>query len=86
MDNTFFRLKFPGLQQISARCLALVGKPVDEIVKTAEEENGAIIVIASHGESGWQRFLSGSITEKVLRMASCPVLVVPVPETPDTDE
>jgi nucleotide-binding universal stress UspA family protein len=37
-------------------------------------------VITTHGESGWQKFLFGSVTEKVIRMATCPVLTIQQPE------
>ena len=61
------------------RTLVVHGRPADEIVRTAEEEKADLIVIATHGQSGWQRFISGSVTERVVRMASCPVLSVPAP-------
>lgn len=56
------------------------GKPADEIAKLAKEEKSDLIVIATHGESGWQKFLFGSVTEKVVRLAPCPVLTVRQPE------
>ena len=68
------------LQDISVRTMVISGKPAYEIVNLATEENADIIVIATHGESGWQRFLFGSVTEKVIRMALCPVLTVHQPE------
>ena len=61
------------------RTMVIFGKPADEIVRIAEEEKADIIVIATHGQSGWKRLISGSVTERVVRMASCPVLVVPAP-------
>lgn len=57
-----------------------IGRPADQIVQTALEEKAQIIVMATHGQSGWQRFVSGSVTERVVRMATCPVFVVPAPE------
>jgi nucleotide-binding universal stress UspA family protein len=38
-----------------------------------------MIVIATHGESGWKKFLFGSVSEKVIRLAECPVLAIPEP-------
>jgi nucleotide-binding universal stress UspA family protein len=70
----------PMLENISVRTLVISGKPAYEIVNLAVEENADIIVIATHGESGWQKFLFGSVTEKVVRMASCPVLTVQQPK------
>jgi nucleotide-binding universal stress UspA family protein len=50
-----------------------------EIVNIAEKENVDVIVIATHGSTGWQRFVFGSVAEKVIRMAPCPVLSIQVP-------
>ncbi len=68
------------LADIAVRTRVISGKPAYEIVKLADEEKADIIVIATHGESGWQKFLFGSVTEKVIRMASCPVLTVQQPK------
>ena len=61
------------------RTMVIYGKPADEIVRIATEEKADIIVIATHGQSGWKRLISGSVTERIVRMASCPVLAVPAP-------
>lgn len=68
------------LADITVRTKVISGKPAYEIVNLADEEKADIIVIATHGESGWQKFLFGSVTEKVIRMASCPVLTIQQPE------
>jgi nucleotide-binding universal stress UspA family protein len=47
-----------------------------EILRVAEQNNAGLIVIATHGLTGWHKLAFGSVTEKVLRMASCPVLVL----------
>lgn len=52
------------------------GQPEQEIIKTAQQENADLIVIATHGERGWRRFLFGSVAEKVVRLAERPVLVI----------
>ncbi|MGD2188182.1 MAG: universal stress protein [Desulfobacterales bacterium] len=72
------RRKMPD--DVPVRTLVINGKPAYEIVNLADEENADIIVIATHGESGWQKFLFGSVTEKVIRMASCPVLTIQQPK------
>jgi nucleotide-binding universal stress UspA family protein len=66
-------------KSFEARTMVIYGKPATEIIRIAEEEKADIIVIATHGQSGWRRFLSGSVTERVVRTASCPVLAVPGP-------
>jgi len=52
------------------------GYPANEIVSMAKSENFDLIVMATHGHSGLEHAFLGSITEKVLRKAHCPVLVV----------
>ena len=67
-------------ENITVRTIVVSGKPSYEIVDLADKEKADIIVIATHGESGWQKFLFGSVTEKVIRMAACPVLTVQQPK------
>ncbi|MFB3852657.1 MAG: universal stress protein [Vicinamibacterales bacterium] len=54
------------------------GDPVAEILAQAKEMGANLIVLSTHGRSGFDRLTIGSVTEKVLRKARCPVLVVPV--------
>ena len=54
----------------------LAGGPTYSICQTAEAEAADLIVMATHGHTGLQRFALGSVTEHVLREARCPVLVV----------
>jgi universal stress protein A len=56
--------------------LVCIGKPFDEIVKTAKTFNADLIILATHGRTGLKRALLGSTAERVVRHASCPVLVV----------
>ena len=57
----------------------VVGDPGDEIVKMAADDYADIIVIGTHGLTGWRRFIFGSVAEKVVRLASCPVLTIQYP-------
>ncbi|MEM8778669.1 MAG: universal stress protein [Cyanobacteria bacterium P01_G01_bin.49] len=52
-----------------------IGDPSAEIVDYAQKHNITLIVIASHGRTGMNRFLLGSVTERVARHAKCPVLI-----------
>jgi len=52
------------------------GSPADVILKTVEEEDVDLIVMGTSGKHGLDRFLLGSVTEKVVRSAKCPVLAV----------
>lgn len=56
------------------------GNAVDEIIKRAEDENVDLIVIATHGWTGWRRMVFGSVTDKVVRLATCSVLTVSEPK------
>ena len=51
-------------------------EPDDEIVRYAEQEDIDLIVMGTHGRSGVARLLMGSVAEKVVRTARCPVLTV----------
>lgn len=62
---------------------ALVGGyPGREILAAADEEEVDLIVLGSHGRGGVEHLLLGSVAEKVLRKAPCPVMVVPATATP----
>ncbi len=58
---------------------AMVGSPAEEIIKAADEINAGIIAMSTHGRSGLSRWAFGSVTDKILRGASVPVLVVRAP-------
>jgi len=65
---------------IRVQTKVLLGRPANEIVRLAEDENADLIVIPTHGESGWQRFMFGSVAERVVRHAECPVLTIRAPK------
>lgn len=52
------------------------GLPSHEIVEAAKECDADLIVIATHGFTGWKHFCIGSTAERVVRAAPCPVFVV----------
>jgi nucleotide-binding universal stress UspA family protein len=54
------------------------GSPADAILKTIEKENIDLVVMGTSGKHGLDRFLLGSVTEKVVRSAKIPVLAVHV--------
>src|SRR6185295_2000055 len=53
------------------------GDAADEIVRYARDHGIQLIVLGTHGRTGVTRVLLGSVAERVLRTAPCPVLVVP---------
>jgi nucleotide-binding universal stress UspA family protein len=52
------------------------GSPVRMVLKIAEEEHPSLIVMGSHGRSNLEEILMGSVSEKVVRKATQPVLVI----------
>lgn len=53
-----------------------IGQPAHEIIQYAEKHDAQLIVMPSHGHSGVKRAMLGSVAERVIRHASCPVLVL----------
>ena len=47
-----------------------------ELVRSAEHNHADLIIIATHGMTGWHKIAFGSVAEKVVKLASCPVLVL----------
>ena len=67
-----------GTKTVTVHCAVREGVDVhQEILKAADEMQADLIVLGTHGRSGFQHLVLGSVTEKVLRKASCPVLTVP---------
>ena len=54
----------------------LIGDVAEEILKLAEDEKFDMIVMGTHGYKGLEKVLFGSIAEKVVKRAPCPVLTV----------
>lgn len=54
----------------------VVGSPSHEIVKVAAAENVDLIVIATHGRTGFSHLVMGSVAERVVRTAPCPVMTI----------
>lgn len=61
-----------------------IGRPKDEILATADECNADLIILGTHGRTGFDHFISGSVAESVARKSKCPVLIIPNKETPTT--
>ncbi|RLC55307.1 MAG: universal stress protein [Chloroflexi bacterium] len=57
-------------------CFVTVGNPASDILDFAQENEADLIVVGSHGRSGLPRFVMGSVAEKVIRDAPCPVFTV----------
>ena len=61
---------------IKASWRVATGPPFQMIVDMAAREHAALIVMGTHGRSGLDRILLGSVAERVIRLAPCPVLTV----------
>jgi nucleotide-binding universal stress UspA family protein len=67
------RLHADGL---AARSLVRTGGAADEILRAADRERADLVVVGTHGRKGFARALLGSVAERVVRGAACPVLTV----------
>jgi nucleotide-binding universal stress UspA family protein len=65
----------------SVEILVREGNPTKEIVLLAEELPADLLVLGTHGRSGFERLFLGSVTEKVLRTTRTPVMTIPPPVT-----
>lgn len=64
------------VKNVTVENYVIEGRAAADIAKFAEENNSDLIVIATYGLTGMERFLLGSVTEKVVRLAKCPVFTV----------
>lgn len=64
-----------GLNSVTP--LTKVGRAADKILETVDEQACDAIVMATHGRSAIKRFFLGSVAERIVRDAPCPVILVP---------
>jgi nucleotide-binding universal stress UspA family protein len=63
-------------QAVETQTLVEVGQAADRLIESAKEKKADLIVMATHGRTGLSHALMGSVAEKVVRKAPCPVLTV----------
>ncbi|HET6280163.1 MAG TPA: universal stress protein [Polyangia bacterium] len=63
---------------VSCESATLMGRPHTEIVEHAKKIGADLIAMGTHGRSGLSHAIMGSVAERVLHRAPCPVLVVPI--------
>jgi nucleotide-binding universal stress UspA family protein len=63
-------------QGFSLETMVPLGRPEEGIVQAAREKQASLIIMGSHGRTGLKRLLMGSVAERVIGHAPCPVLVV----------
>ena len=73
-------IKEEKIESVAVTPLNREGEVAEEIVRTARDNAANLIVMATHGYSGWKKFILGSVTEKVVRIATVPVLTIREPE------
>lgn len=71
---------------VPAEAMVVDGDPAAEILRVARDEEVDLIAIGTHGRTGVRRVLMGSVAERVLRRAPCPVLTVRAPDEGDADD
>jgi nucleotide-binding universal stress UspA family protein len=73
----------PANPKIPVAHVVLEGDPAAEITRYAADTGTDVIVIGTHGRTGVDRLVMGSVAEKVMRDAPCSVLVVKLPRYAD---
>ena len=71
---------------VAVETKAVIGDPMWEICQAAEREHVDLIIMGSHGRTGLAHIVLGSVAERVVRHASCPVLVARKPQAPKQHE
>ena len=61
---------------VDVETIVVEGNPAAEIVRIAQERKTDLIVMGSHGRGGLSRAILGSVADKVMRTAHCPVMIV----------
>jgi nucleotide-binding universal stress UspA family protein len=65
-----------GVRALTVRRVLRTGVSWQEIVDLATDERADLVVIGTYGRSGMDRLLLGSVADRVVRLAPCPVLMV----------
>ncbi|HUH33869.1 MAG TPA: universal stress protein [Daejeonella sp.] len=73
----FERIKKQAGENINIYTYTKLGNPKTEILATAEECHADLIILGTHGRTGFDHFISGSVAESVARKSKCPVLIIP---------
>ncbi|MES2875597.1 MAG: universal stress protein [Bacteroidota bacterium] len=79
-ENLFKRITDEYGEGIKFTKYIRVGRAQDEILAVAQEYHADLIILGTHGRTGLDHFISGSVSESVARKAKCPVLIIPKKE------
>ena len=66
-------------KSVTTKCEVRISAAGHEIIKLADEINADMVAISTHGRSGVERWVFGSVAEKVVRSGNTPVLLVRIP-------
>jgi nucleotide-binding universal stress UspA family protein len=73
LEEEFADSKYAGIARE-----VLIGDPGTVCAERAEAINAGLLVVPSHGRSGITRMLLGSVAERIIRLAKCPILVIKI--------
>jgi nucleotide-binding universal stress UspA family protein len=76
MDAFLARAKLPATVRVEHRLCS--GEPTHAILDFVAKQHPDLIVMSTHGRTALRHLLMGSVTERILRLSSVPVLIVPV--------
>lgn len=65
---------------VTARGVVVIGTPVDEINRAVDRERADLVVMGTHGRTGFRHLVAGSVAERVVRSSKVPVLTIRHPE------
>ncbi len=75
-DESMRKFLEEHFKDVAVKGEVATGYAAEEIITTAEEEKVDLIVMGTHGRKGIDRILFGSVAEKVVKTAKCPVLTI----------
>ena len=76
----FIKIKEQHGDVVEMSTVTKIGRAQDEILSVADDCKADMIILGTHGRTGFDHFISGSVSESVARKAKCPVLIIPNPK------
>jgi len=76
----FKRIKEEHGRLVEISTVTKIGRAQEEILSVADDCKADMIILGTHGRTGFDHFISGSVSESVARKAKCPVLIIPNPK------
>jgi nucleotide-binding universal stress UspA family protein len=73
--------RFLSHEALTVEHLNLKGNPAEVIVHIAKAKKADMIVMGTHGRSGWSKLMMGSVAQEVMKEAHCPVITVRIPQS-----